>query len=84
MHSTVICLPAIDVLTITRHVLLAGAESRQTNSCHLIWQGTVKDKTFRRFDLEVCRTEVAAKAYLKPKGLDQYWDLAKGHVKEDA
>ena len=48
------------------------------NPCTLVWQGVVKDKVFQRFDLELCRTEAAAKTFLRLKGLEHYWDLAKG------
>lgn len=56
-------------------------ESKQ-NSCGLVWQGVVKEKVFKKFDLEICRTEAAAKTFLKLKGLQHYWDLAKGHSNE--
>lgn len=57
------------------------AESKH-NSCSLVWQGVVHGKVFQRFDMELCRTEAAAKTFLKLKGLEHYWDLAKGHVNE--
>lgn len=57
------------------------AESKH-NSCSLVWQGVVQEKVFQRFDMELCRTEAAAKTFLKLKGLEHYWDLAKGHVNE--
>ena len=60
-------------------LVLSFAESKQ-NSCGLVWQGVVQEKVFERFDLEVCRTEAAAKTLLKLKGIEHYWDLAKGHA----
>ncbi|KAL3131502.1 U4/U6-U5 snRNP complex subunit prp3 [Trebouxia sp. C0009 RCD-2024] len=52
------------------------------NSCSLVWQGVVQQKVFQKFDLEICRTEAAAKTFLKLRGLEHYWDLARGHTSE--
>lgn len=59
-------------------------QETKSNSCNLVWLGVVKDKVFQRFDLELCRTEAAAKTFLRLKGLEQYWDLAKGVSDQDA
>jgi len=61
--------------------MMCFAESKH-NSCSLVWQGVVQEKVFQRFDMELCRTEAAAKTFLKLKGLEHYWDLAKGHFNE--
>lgn len=62
--------------------LEAEPQESKHNSCSLVWQGVVQEKVFQRFDMELCRTEAAANTFLKLKGLEHYWDLAKGHVNE--
>ena len=83
MFAEIQCFALLGMLCLHLTPLLLLAETK-SNSCSLVWQGVVKDKVFQRFDLELCRTEAAAKTFLRLKGLEQYWDLAKGVSDPDA
>jgi len=53
------------------------------NSCHLVWEGYVKEKAFEDFKMDECRSEGIAKRYLTSFGVCHYWDLAKSYIPED-
>jgi U4/U6 small nuclear ribonucleoprotein PRP3 len=52
---------------------------KRKNECHLVWEGEVKERSFRRFKLVVLPTEFAAKEFLDRFGAAQYWDIAKNY-----
>ncbi|KAI9034423.1 pre-mRNA processing factor 3-domain-containing protein [Hyaloraphidium curvatum] len=53
---------------------------KRKNECHLVWEGEIKEQSFRRFKLAPCPTEFAAKEMLEKFGAVQYWDIAKQFV----
>lgn len=47
---------------------------RAPNSCHLVWEGTVKKAAFKDFHIEYMRTPAAARKMLADHGVGHYWD----------
>eukprot|EP00897_Mesotaenium_endlicherianum_P004436 jgi/Mesen1/401/ME000010S_10855 len=48
----------------------------KTNSCVLVWQGSVARPSFERFTIHQCRTAAAARKHMADAGVGHYWDLA--------
>lgn len=46
------------------------------NTCHLVWEGVAKQRSFGEIRFKVCPTERAAKDHLFKHRAHQYWDLA--------
>ncbi|KAL4068563.1 pre-mRNA processing factor 3-domain-containing protein [Scleroderma yunnanense] len=60
-----------------------GAEvSLEDNTCHLIWEGQLRDRVFSSFKPRSCPTDAAAKEALGQK-LSGYWDMAKNWKAEE-
>lgn len=55
-----------------------GAENGQKveNRCVLVWEGTVKSRSFGEMKFKVCPTECFAREHFKKHGVEHYWDLA--------
>ncbi|XP_026662367.2 protein RDM16-like isoform X2 [Phoenix dactylifera] len=53
-----------------------------TNSCVLVWQGSVAKPSFHRFLVHQCRSEVAARKVFADAGVPHYWDLAVNYSEE--
>ncbi|KAF3509378.1 hypothetical protein F2Q69_00008173 [Brassica cretica] len=51
-------------------------ENSENNKCWLVWQGSVAKQSFRRFHVQECLTESAAKKVFSDAGVAHYWDLA--------
>ncbi|KAK2194112.1 hypothetical protein NP493_2g07042 [Ridgeia piscesae] len=51
-------------------------EEKKTNSCKLVWEGTVKSRAFGEMKFKMCPTESFAREQFKKCGTEQYWDLA--------
>ncbi|XP_073006423.1 protein RDM16 isoform X1 [Typha latifolia] len=47
-----------------------------TNSCVLVWQGSVAKSSFNKFLVHQCRSEAAARKLFADAGVPHYWDLA--------
>lgn len=61
-----------------------GSAPKKRNECHLVWEGEMKDRAFRRFRTSVLPTEYAAKELLEKFGAAQYWDIAKNYTPPEA
>lgn len=57
-------------------------DEKPVNKCLLVWQGSVAKPSFRRFSVQECRTEMAARKYFADHGVGHYWDLAVNFVEE--
>ncbi|KAG1368824.1 putative protein RDM16 [Cocos nucifera] len=53
-----------------------------TNSCVLVWQGSVAKPSFHRFLVHQCRSEAAARKVFSDAGVPHYWDLAVNYSEE--
>jgi U4/U6 small nuclear ribonucleoprotein PRP3 len=53
-----------------------GDEPKRHNQCVLVWEGTVPERAFDKFEMKLCRSEAAAREVLQERGVPQYWDLA--------
>nr|XP_029120787.1 protein RDM16 isoform X2 [Elaeis guineensis] len=53
-----------------------------TNSCVLVWQGSVAKPSFHRFLVHQCRSEAAARKVFADAGVPHYWDLAVNYSEE--
>ena len=53
------------------------------NRCLLVWEGSVKEPAFRRFQFKKCALEQDARDYLKRFRVEHYWDFAKNYVDKD-
>ena len=54
------------------------------NRCILVWEGTVKEPTFRRdFRIKKLPLEQQARDLLKRYRVEHYWDFAKNYVDKD-
>ncbi|KAM7298169.1 U4/U6 small nuclear ribonucleoprotein Prp3 isoform X2 [Ixodes scapularis] len=55
-----------------------GSENGQKveNRCILVWEGTVKSRSFGEMKFKVCPTECFAREHFKKHGVEHYWDLA--------
>ena len=51
-------------------------ENSENNKCWLVWQGSFAKQSFRRFHVQECLTESAAKKVFSDAGVAHYWDLA--------
>ncbi|KAG8223965.1 hypothetical protein J437_LFUL005578 [Ladona fulva] len=55
------------------------------NKCHLVWEGTTKQRNFGELKFKVCPTEKVAREHFKKHSVEHYWDLAySGAVMETA
>ncbi|XP_071451627.1 U4/U6 small nuclear ribonucleoprotein Prp3 isoform X2 [Hetaerina americana] len=62
---------------------LEGKEA--PNKCHLVWEGTTKQRNFGELKFKVCPTEKVAREHFKKHSVEHYWDLAySGAVMETA
>ncbi|XP_064463829.1 U4/U6 small nuclear ribonucleoprotein Prp3-like isoform X2 [Ornithodoros turicata] len=46
------------------------------NRCVLVWEGTVKSRSFGEMKFKICPTESFAREHFKKHGVEHYWDLA--------
>uniref|UniRef100_A0A8C5MQ43 U4/U6 small nuclear ribonucleoprotein Prp3 n=1 Tax=Leptobrachium leishanense TaxID=445787 RepID=A0A8C5MQ43_9ANUR len=49
---------------------------KKTNKCTLVWEGTVKERSFGDMKFKQCPTENMAREHFKKHGTEHYWDLA--------
>ncbi|KAM9293834.1 U4/U6 small nuclear ribonucleoprotein Prp3 [Gastrophryne carolinensis] len=49
---------------------------KKVNKCSLVWEGTVKDRSFGEIKFKQCPTENMAREHFKKHGVEHYWDLA--------
>mmetsp|Transcript_11968 Transcript_11968/g.16228 ORF Transcript_11968/g.16228 Transcript_11968/m.16228 type:complete len:642 (+) Transcript_11968:147-2072(+) len=47
----------------------------EPNCCVRVWQGAVKEPSFKRFKFETCRTIGAAQKLLSDAGVGHFWDI---------
>jgi U4/U6 small nuclear ribonucleoprotein PRP3 len=59
-----------------------GAPQLDDNSCHIVWEGQLRDRSFSAFKPKSCPTDTLAKEVLGEK-LRGYWDLAKNLKPEE-
>jgi len=52
-------------------------QGKEKNKCVLLWQGTVKDRSFGEIKFKACPTENFAREHFRRHGVEQYWDI--GH-----
>ncbi|RXW23253.1 hypothetical protein EST38_g2603 [Candolleomyces aberdarensis] len=57
-------------------------KSLEDNTCHLIWEGALRDRQFVGFKAKSCPTDRDAKEFLGEK-LKGYWDMAKNWKPEE-
>lgn len=57
---------------------VADSERKQQriNSCQLVWEGMVRNRSFGEMKFKACPTEVFAREQFKKFGVEHYWDLA--------
>ena len=48
------------------------------NKCSLIFEGEVKDRSFRKWNIKICETDGDAREYLGKSKLDSLWALGQG------
>ncbi|KAM4664454.1 U4/U6 small nuclear ribonucleoprotein Prp3 isoform 1-T2 [Discoglossus pictus] len=48
----------------------------KSNKCSLVWEGTVKERSFGDMKFKQCPTENMAREHFKKHGAEHYWDLA--------
>ncbi|KAJ3364739.1 hypothetical protein HDU91_002449 [Kappamyces sp. JEL0680] len=61
-----------------------GAEPLpQPNECLLVWEGEVKNKSFRNFRLKTLSTLADVKEYLEEMKVSHYWNAAKTAVADE-
>nr|CAD7593767.1 unnamed protein product [Timema genevievae] len=46
------------------------------NKCVLVWEGSIKQRTFGEMKFKVCPTEKLAREHFKKHSVEHYWDLA--------
>ncbi|KAL1426381.1 hypothetical protein MTO96_003390 [Rhipicephalus appendiculatus] len=51
-------------------------EKTEKNQCQLVWEGTVKSRSFGELKFKVCPTESLAREHFRKHGVEHYWDLA--------
>lgn len=51
-------------------------EEKKENGCQLVWEGSVKQRSFKEMRFKTCPTEAYAREQLKKHGTEHYWDLA--------
>lgn len=51
-------------------------EEKGPNRCFLVWEGEVKERSFRRFRFNTCESERAAREVLARVKVEHYWDAA--------
>ncbi|KAK8778376.1 hypothetical protein V5799_020285 [Amblyomma americanum] len=51
-------------------------EKTEKNQCTLVWEGTVKSRSFGELKFKVCPTESLAREHFRKHGVEHYWDLA--------
>ncbi|KAL2084714.1 hypothetical protein ACEWY4_020232 [Coilia grayii] len=49
---------------------------RKKNKCSLVWEGTVKERSFGDVKFKQCPTENMAREHFKKHATEHYWDLA--------
>lgn len=49
---------------------------REKNTCYLVWEGTVKTRSFGPMIFKMCPTITFAREFLKKLGVEHYWDKA--------
>jgi U4/U6 small nuclear ribonucleoprotein PRP3 len=50
--------------------------AKEKNECNLVWEGTVKNRSFGTIIFKLCPTITFARDYLKKLGCEHYWDIA--------
>jgi len=53
------------------------SKEKKKNKCVLLWQGTVKDRSFGEIKFKACPTENFAREHFRRHGVEHYWDI--GH-----
>lgn len=48
----------------------------EKNQCQLVWEGTVKSRSFGEIKFKVCPSESLAREHFRKHGVEHYWDLA--------
>ncbi|ESO08130.1 hypothetical protein HELRODRAFT_98250 [Helobdella robusta] len=51
-------------------------DEKKTNDCKLVWEGTVKSRSFGEMKVKNCPTESFARETFKKHAAEHYWDLA--------
>jgi len=60
-------------------------EESRPNSCHLVWEGEVKNRAFGEMKFKACPTESFAREQFKKSSVEHYWDLSySGSILEEA
>ncbi|KAH6900948.1 small nuclear ribonucleoprotein hPrp3 [Coprinopsis sp. MPI-PUGE-AT-0042] len=54
----------------------------ESNTCHLVWEGVIRDRAFSHFRAKTCPTDREAREVLGDK-MRGYWDLAKSWKGEE-
>ncbi|CAF3717455.1 unnamed protein product [Rotaria sp. Silwood1] len=52
-------------------------QNKERNKCVLLWQGTVKERSFGEIKFKSCPTENFAREHFRRHGVEHYWDI--GH-----
>ena len=54
--------------------------SSQENKCTLVWEGELKNKSFKKFTTNKCETEGEVRKLLERNKMENFWTLAKNKV----
>lgn len=57
---------------------------RAQNACDMVWQGTVKQRAFKKFTTESIPDTTQAKAVLEAHNVGHYWDIASAFNRDEA
>jgi U4/U6 small nuclear ribonucleoprotein PRP3 len=52
------------------------ASNEPKNTCHLIWEGVVKDHNFNKWKMIEIKSELEGRRALAERGVEHYWDQA--------
>jgi U4/U6 small nuclear ribonucleoprotein PRP3 len=71
-----------DASTTTATTTTTPAVDLESNTCHLVWEGVIRDRAFGNFRAKACPSDREAREVLGEK-MRGYWDLAKNWKGEE-
>ncbi|KAG8935258.1 hypothetical protein FRC02_008393 [Tulasnella sp. 418] len=60
----------------------SGPTSLEDNRCDKVWEGPIREHTYKSFKAKSCPTDSSSKEFLGEK-MASYWDVAKLYIRED-
>lgn len=62
---------------------LNNVELKNSKHCMLVWEGTIKKRSFEKWKLMEVTSEIRARKILSDKGMEHYWNLLLSYNYED-